>query len=87
MENSYNTKQVAETIAKVVSPYVGEAMGQSAGSFFMKRLGITSDELSGEDLESVLAEMRKGLKVFIGQGKAEQVSLEVRDAVEKEVRQ
>jgi hypothetical protein len=87
MGQNYSTKQVADTIAKVVSPYVGEAMGQSAGSFFMKRLGITSSELSGEDLESVLAEMSKGLKVFIGQGKAEQVSVEVRDAVEREVRQ
>ncbi len=82
MAQTFNTQQVAETIAKVVSPYVGEAMGQSAGKFFLKRLKLTASELSAEEFEAVLKELKKGLKVFIGQGKTEEVAEEVRRAME-----
>lgn len=81
MAQTYNTKRVAETIARVVSPFVGEAMGQSAGSFFLKRLGLTADELNPDEFEAVLKELKKGLKVFIGQSKADELAEEVRSAV------
>ncbi|MCP4896844.1 MAG: hypothetical protein GY906_07700 [bacterium] len=81
MAHTYNTKRVAETIAKIVSPYVGAAMGQSAGSFFLKRLGLTAEEITPDEFESVLKELKKGLKVFIGQGKTEEVAGEVSRAM------
>jgi hypothetical protein len=82
MSSAYTKQQVVGVIGEVTSPYVGDAVGRSAGDFFWKRLKLNESSIGAEDVERLLGELGKGLKVFLGENKAKAVVGEVRTAIE-----
>jgi hypothetical protein len=82
MSSAYTKQQVVEVIGEITSPYVGDAVGRTAGDFFWKRLKLDESTIGAEDMERLLGELGKGLKVFLGESKASTVIGEVRTAIE-----
>jgi hypothetical protein len=82
MMSLYHKEMVIGVIGDVVSPYVGDAVGRSAGGFFCNKLGLNGDRISAEEIERLLANLRRGLKVFLGETKALSVVDEVRGAID-----
>jgi hypothetical protein len=82
MSSAYTKQQVVEVIGEITSPYVGDAVGRTAGDFFWKRLKLNESSIGSEDMERLLGELGKGLKVFLGENKAKTVVGEVRSAIE-----
>jgi hypothetical protein len=81
MSSEYTKEQVVEVIGEITSPYLGDAVGRTAGDFFWNRLSLNEVSIGAEDMDRLLGELGKGLKVFLGESKAKVVVGEVRAAV------
>jgi hypothetical protein len=80
---SYLRELVVEAVGEGTGPYVGDVIARSSGDHFCKRLGFNQDRLSGEEVERLLTDLRKGLKVFLGENQALEVIDEIRGLIEK----
>ena len=73
---------LAKTMALIeskLSPYVGAHMAQASTKAHADALGLaSSEELSAEQFEALLSRLTKGLRVFVGGGKAEQIMRQIR---------
>ncbi len=58
----------------ILSSYMGEIVAKSSLILHCSRLGIDPENLDKAKLQSIAAEMRKGLAIFVGVDKAETIA-------------
>ena len=71
------TTEVLDTIVKVITPYLGKSMAQSAATAHCGKLGITGDQMDLEQMESLTNRIKLALNIFIGREKSQAVVDEI----------
>lgn len=77
-----STRDVLQTIVRVVSPYLGETMARSAAQAHCQKLGIEAERMRPAEAEALIGKMGAGLNVFVGREKSSAIVAELRRAIE-----
>ena len=77
-----STRDVLETIVRVVSPYLGETMARSAAQAHCQKLGIEAGRIQPGEVDALIGKMGAGLNVFVGRDKSSAIVAELRRAIE-----
>ena len=81
-----STRDVLETIVRVVSPFVGETMARSAAQAHCQKLGIDAGQMRTDQAEALIARVGAGLNVFVGRDKSTTIVADLRRAIESQGR-
>ena len=73
--------EVIDTLAAVLSPYVGATMASASARTHCDKLAINGDEISSAQADALLGRLSSGLNVFIGRERAAVVLEEMRRAL------
>ena len=73
--------EVIALATRVLTPSVGEHMARAAVRAHVDRLGLTSEQLSEDEIERLLEGLSKGLVVFVGRQVSQRVVAELREAL------
>jgi hypothetical protein len=66
----------------VLAPYMGHTLSGASLRGHCDKLGIGEQEVSADQINALLAAMRPGLHVFVGEEKTAQIVREMRKAVD-----
>jgi hypothetical protein len=70
-----------DVIARVLVPYLGEAMARAALQVNRQKLGLRGPTLSAAELEKLLDALTPGLHVFVGHERTQRMIEEIRGAL------
>jgi hypothetical protein len=70
-----------DVIARVLVPYLGDAMARAALQVNRQKLGLRGPTLSAVELERLLDALTPGLHVFIGHERTQRMLDEIRGAL------
>jgi hypothetical protein len=73
--------EVVDTLAAVLSPYVGATMASASARTHCHKLAIDGDEISPAQADALLGRLSSGLNVFIGRERAAAVLEEMKRAL------
>lgn len=71
--HSFVTQAATQTIEEVISPFLGKNMARASIRAHCTKLGLASDTLSQEELDSLVTALSKGLSVFVGLNKTREI--------------
>ena len=74
------TRELLDSVVKVLSPYVGETMARASAHAHCRNLGIADGEISREQADQLVAKIAHGLAVFVGREKSALIVAEIRKA-------
>jgi len=81
-----NGGNVLETIAGVISPYLGPGMARSAVEAHARKLGVDGPHITPEQIETLMAKIGAGLNIFVGREKSSAILEEVKRVLAGAVR-
>lgn len=64
------THDAVDTIISAMSPYTGEFMARSATQAHCKSLGLNGDQITKEQLVTLVGKLGSALNVFLGRDKS-----------------
>jgi hypothetical protein len=70
-----------EVIARVLVPYLGEAMARAAVQVNRDKLGLRGSTIDAKDLGRLIDALTPGLHVFVGHDRTQQMMDEIRAAL------
>lgn len=82
LEGLAGRKEIVEACAAVLAPYMGPTLSGASLRGHCDKLGIGEDDVSAHQLDALLAAMRPGLHVFVGEEKTSAIIREMRRAIE-----
>ncbi len=68
---------LVKKIIEVLAPYLGDNMAWASIKMFTKEKKISLDEISSRHLPALAAKIEPGLRIFVGQVKAEALTSEI----------
>jgi hypothetical protein len=75
------TREVLDSVVRVLSPYLGATMARASAHAHCQRLGIGDGEISRDQVEQLVGKIAHGLAVFVGREKSVVIADEIRKAV------
>jgi hypothetical protein len=81
-----NRENVLETIAGVITPYLGQGMARSAVTAHAQKLGVDGPRITPEQVETLMGKIGAGLNIFVGREKSAAILEEVRQVLAGAVR-
>ncbi|HEX9941885.1 MAG TPA: hypothetical protein VGG03_07715 [Thermoanaerobaculia bacterium] len=79
----FKTAEVLDSIAGVLSPYLGKMMAQASASAHCKDLQIGGDLVDRQKVDALVERLGKGLNLFLGRDKSKLVVEEMRRALDR----
>jgi hypothetical protein len=76
------TAEVLDSIAVVLSPYLGKLMARASASAHCKDLAISGDLVERQKVDALVDRVGKGLNLFLGRDKSKVAVDEIRRALE-----
>jgi hypothetical protein len=76
------TAEVLDSIAGVLSPYLGKMMARASAGAHFKDLAIEGELVDRQKVEALVERVGKGLNLFLGRDKSKIVVEEIRRAIE-----
>jgi hypothetical protein len=73
--------EVLDTLAAVLSPYLGATMATASARTHCDKLAINGDEITSVQADALLGRLSSGLNVFIGRERAAVVLEEMKRAL------
>lgn len=73
MKNVFDRKKVLQVVEDQIAPFIGGTMAQASTLVHCQKLGIVSDSISKEEVESLLDRIGKAMLVFVGKEKSERI--------------
>jgi hypothetical protein len=77
-----STRDVLQTIVRVVSPFLGETMARSAAQAHCQKLGIEAERMRPDQADALISRVGAGLNVFVGRDKSSAIVAELKRAIE-----
>ena len=77
------TAEVLDSIAGVLSPYLGKFMAQASASAHCRDLEIDGDLMDRQKLDALVDRLGKGLNLILGRAKSKQVVEEMLRALDR----
>ena len=71
-----------DTLAMVLSPYLGETMARASAQAHCEKVGVRGDAISTTEVDALIGKLASGLNVFVGRERAAGVLDEMRKALE-----
>lgn len=75
-------KDIVEAFTAVLAPYMGATMAGASLRGHCEKLRVGEREVSNDEIDALLAAMRPGLHVFVGEEKTSQIVREMRRSLE-----
>jgi hypothetical protein len=75
---SLKTAEVLDSIAGVLSPYLGKMMARASAGAHLKDLQIDGDLVDPQKVDALVDRVGKGLNLFLGRDKSKLVVEEMR---------
>lgn len=75
------TAEVLDSIAGVLTPYLGKMMARASAGAHFKDLAIEGDLVDPQKVEALVDRVGKGLNLFLGRDKSKLVVDEIRRAL------
>ena len=75
-------QRLEHAVQSHLGPYLGESMAHAALVGHCRSLGIDTDLLGGEQVETLLGRLQQGMKIFVGSEKAEQLVGRLREELD-----
>jgi len=69
-----------DAVIQVLTPYLGAHMARAAVRSHAERMGLGARPPTGDELEELFEQLHRGLSVFVGKDKAEELMLAARTA-------
>jgi hypothetical protein len=79
----FKTAEVLDSIAGVLSPYLGRMMARASAGAHCKDLQIDGDLVDRQKVDALVERLGKGLNLFLGRDKSTLVVEEMRRALER----
>ena len=76
------TAEVLDSIAGVLSPYLGKLMARASAGAHFKDLAIDGELVDRQKVEALVEKVGKGLNLFLGRDRSKGVVEEIRRALE-----
>ncbi len=76
------TAEVLDSIAEVLSPYLGKLMARASASAHFQDLAIAGEQVDRQKVEALVERVGKGLNLFLGRDKSKLVVEEIRRALD-----
>jgi len=75
------TAEVLDSIAGVLSPYLGKMMARASAGAHFQDLGIDGEAVDRQKVDALVDKVGKGLNLFLGRDKSKVVVDEIRQAL------
>lgn len=82
VEPPFKTAEVLDSIAGVLSPYLGKFMAKASASAHCQDLQIEDDLIDRQKVDALVERLGKGLNLFLGRDKSKQVVEEMLRALD-----
>ncbi len=79
----FKTVEVLDSIAEVLSPYLGKLMARASAGAHFKDLAIEGDRVDRQKVDALVERVGKGLNLFLGRDKSKVVVEEIRRAIDR----
>jgi hypothetical protein len=73
MKKTFEKRKVLKVVEDRISPLIGETMAQASTLVHCQKLGIVKDEISADEVESLLGRIGQAMLVFVGKEKTERI--------------
>jgi hypothetical protein len=70
-----------ERAVRTLAPYVGDNMARAVLEVSRRKLGLSHSELKPAEVESLIEQMKPGLRVFLGAEQTQRILDQVRTAL------
>lgn len=77
------TAEVLDSIAEVLSPYLGKLMARASASAHVQDLAIHGERMDRQKAEALVERVGKGLNLFLGRDKSKLVVEEIRRTLDR----
>jgi len=71
------TRLATKTIEEVIAPYVGATMARASTEAHCHKLGLKAEVMSAQEVQALLGQLERGLRVFVGPEKTGQMIREL----------
>jgi hypothetical protein len=68
---------LVDRVTRALAPYLGQVAARAALKVYFERSGLTPEAVRAEHLVQIAETLRPGLRVFLGQAKADVLALEI----------
>jgi hypothetical protein len=73
MNETFEKKKVLQVVEDRIAPLIGETMARASTLVQCQKLGIAQDEISTDEVESLLGRIGQAMLVFVGKEKTERI--------------
>jgi hypothetical protein len=77
MHGMFEKQKVVAIIEDVITPYIGQTMAKASTQVHCEKLGLAREQITTEEIESLLDRLRKAMLVFVGREKTEQILTQI----------
>ncbi len=77
--------QAETVIAAILAPYIGPSMARAAVEAHAARIQIEGDSLTREQITQLIERLAKGMRIFVGEKRADELARELLPAVSEQV--
>ena len=77
------TGEVLDSIAEVLSPYLGKLMARASAGAHVQDLAIDGERMDRQKAEALVERVGKGLNLFLGRDKSKLVVEDLRRALDR----
>jgi hypothetical protein len=78
MNDRIDRARALEVVERAIAPFVGETLARASTRAHCERLGLTGTSVSPAALETVLEQVAKGMRVFVGSRQTAEVMDRIR---------
>ncbi len=77
--------QTETVIAAILAPYIGPSMARAAVEAHAARIQIEGDSLTREQIVQLIEQLAKGMRIFVGEKRADEIARELLPAISEQV--
>lgn len=78
---SNRTEEVRRQVEEVISPYLGVRMARSSTELHCRKLGVTGETMSDQEVDDLVERLAKAMRVLVGVDATDEVVREIRSRV------
>lgn len=72
------TRTATAAIEEIITPYIGAHMAHASTEAHTRKLGLTGEQLTEQQVRALVDQLAMGLRVFVGPDKTAKVVQEIR---------
>jgi len=78
---SNHTEEIRRQIEEVISPYLGARMARSSTELHCRKLGVSGETMSDEEVDALVERLAKAMRVLVGVETTDDVVKQIRSRV------